>query len=507
MSIRTPGLWLTLAALGAVPSGAVFAADLPLKAAPIAPVFYDWSGVYIGLHAGYGGAMNDWTADALGAADFTAKGFLGGGQIGINKQIGSLVFGLELDGSWANISGSQLLSNGGPLAGQQTNFNATSKIDGLVTFTGRAGLAADRWFVYAKGGLAVAHEAHSFSINSFTLPPAPASSVVISVSGSEYRLAPTVGFGTEYALGNNWSVKAEYDYIHLGTRAIGVNGTMVNIAGVVTPFAQDVQIEQALHVAKAGVNYRFGGIQTGPTLAPARAVPGYNWSGAYVGVQGGYGFGHQEWPDSFVPANPEIGKYDANGWLAGGTAGVNAQAGVFVFGVEGEWMWTGIKGSQTSFTDLGAGRTRTLGLESKVNWLAIAAARAGFVVGDRLLVYGKAGVALADERHTFHQDTSAPGGSFAFDLSAKGLHTGVVAGAGAEYALGGNWSAKLEYNYIKMLAQSFTATGAQSVNVPPLVGSIAFANQFEKMPQDLHLIKFGVNYHFNSAPVVVSARY
>ncbi|WP_029583297.1 outer membrane protein [Bradyrhizobium sp. URHD0069] len=502
MSIRTPGLWLTLAALGAVPSGAVFAADLPLKAAPIAPVFYDWSGVYIGLHAGYGGAMNDWTADALGA-DFTAKGFLGGGQIGINKQIGSLVFGLELDGSWANIGGSQSFSLNGPLFGVQTDYNTRSKIDGLVTFTGRAGLAADRWFVYAKGGLAVAHETHSLNSNEFNFPPQPASSVVISISGSEYRWAPTVGFGTEYALGNNWSVKAEYDYIHLGTRAIGVNGSET-FAGVVTPVADQLQIEQAFHVAKVGVNYRLGGIQT--ALAPARAAPGYNWSGAYVGVQGGYGFGHHEWPDAFVPTNPEIGKYDANGWLAGGTVGVNAQAGAFVFGVEGEWMWTGIKGSQTSFTDLGAGRTRTLGLESNVNWLAIAAARAGFVVGDRLLVYGKAGAALADERHTFTRNTSGPGGSFVFDLSAKALHTGVVAGAGAEYALGGNWSAKLEYDYIKTLAQNFTATGTQNINTPLNAGSIADFGQFG-MPQHLHLIKFGVNYHFNPASVVVSARY
>jgi opacity protein-like surface antigen len=269
-----------------------------------------------------------------------------------------------------------------------------------------------------------------------------------------------------------------------------------------------VQIEQALHLAKVGVNYRFGGIQADPTLAPARAAPGYNWSGAYVGVQGGYGFGHHEWPDSFVPARPESGKYDANGWLAGGTVGVNAQAGAFVFGVEGEWMWTGIKGSQASIVVFPGGVTMTHGLETKVNWLAIAAARAGFVVGDRLLVYGKAGVALADERHTFNESTIHPAGSFlVFDLSAKALHTGVVAGAGAEYALGGNWSAKLEYDYIKMLAQNFTATGTDSLNAPPNVGSIAIFRQFGKMPQDLHLIKFGINYHFNQTPVVASARY
>ena len=152
-----------------------------------------------------------------------------------------------------------------------------------------------------------------------------------------------------------------------------------------------------------------------------------------------------------------------NGWLAGGTVGVNAQPGSFVFGVEGEWMWTGIKGNQTAVFDLGGGVTQTLGLETNINWLAIAAARAGFVAADRLMVYGKAGVTLADERHTLTQSTIVPGFSSVFNLEAKALHTEIVAGAGVEYALGGNWSAKFEYDYIKMLAQNFTGTGTQSV--------------------------------------------
>ncbi|MBR1271188.1 porin family protein [Bradyrhizobium sp. AUGA SZCCT0222] len=489
--------------LGSLSAG--FAADLgPRPAAAIAPALYDWSGVYIGMHAGYGGGMKDWTG-VLGA-DLTAKGFLAGGQIGINKQIGSLVFGLELDGSWADIGGSQLLLNGGPPLGFQTEATARSKINGLVTFTGRAGLAADRWFVYAKGGLAVAQEKHSFSFSSSSFAPLAPSSEMASGSGSEHRWAPIVGFGTEYALGNNWSVKAEYNYVHLGTRTAGLTGT-ANVNGVVTPLgAAGASIEQALHLGKIGVNYRFGGIQTDPTLAPVKAAPGYNWSGAYVGVQGGYGFGHAEWPDLFNPANPQTGKYDANGWLAGGTVGVNAQAGTLVFGVEGEWMWTGIKGSQTAVLNFGA-TTQTFDFETKVNWLAIAAARAGFVTADRLMVYGKAGVALADERHTLTDTRIGPNLSAVFNLEAKALHTGVVAGAGVEYALGGNWSAKFEYDYIKMLAQNLTATGVRNINAPPIVGSGASSTQFDKMPQDLHLIKFGVNYHFNPTPVAVSARY
>jgi len=171
-------------------------------------------------------------------------------------------------------------------------------------------------------------------------------------------------------------------------------------------------------------------------------------------------------------------------------------------------MWTGINGGRTTITDTGRGTFEAIGLQSKVNWLAIAAARAGFVVGDRLLVYGKVGVALADETHTVADNIDAgPAGSITANLRAKALHTGVVAGAGGEYALGGNWSAKIEYDYIKMLGQYFTGTGVEAVNLPPTVGSFDVFQPFSKMSQDLHIIKFGVNYHFNPAPVVVSARY
>jgi opacity protein-like surface antigen len=172
-------------------------------------------------------------------------------------------------------------------------------------------------------------------------------------------------------------------------------------------------------------------------------------------------------------------------------------------------MWTGIKGSQTFTTDLGGGGFETDNLESKINWLAIASARAGFVVGDRLLVYAKGGVALADEKHSHNLAQSVVGfGTVNASLSGRAVHTGIVVGAGAEYALGGNWSAKLEYDYIRMLAQNVIVTGTEAANIPILaVGTIDFAEQFTGIRQDLHVIKLGVNYHFNPVPVVVSARY
>jgi outer membrane immunogenic protein len=483
MLIHKTSLWLTAAAIGVfAPAGAAFAADLPVKAAPVVPAYYDWSGVYLGVHAGYGGGMKDWFGDFT--ADFTARGFLGGGQVGINKQLGSLVFGLELDGSWANIRGSQTVAFGGPGIGFQSTQATTSKIDSLVTFAGRAGLAADRWFVYAKGGLTLAHEKHALTDNG-TFPGGAFGQSTVSfndtANGSEHRVAPMVGIGTEYALGNNWSIKAEYDYVHLATRTPRLSGTDTT-AGVTTPFTNDTPIEQAIHVVKLGANYRFGGVQVDPTFAPVPAAPGYNWSGAYIGAEGAYGFGHKEWsgPDFADPTTPGAGKYDVNGWLAGGTGGINAQAGVFVFGVEGEWMWTGIKGTQT-FTQTSTVTSLTTSLESKIDWLAIASARAGFVVGERLLIYGKGGVAIAEEKHAFNQVLTIVGlGTSSTSLNAKAVHTGVVGGVGAEYALGGNWSVKAEYDYIKMLAQSFTGTGVEVFNNLPfavhrsmLTGSLA----------------------------------
>jgi len=237
-------------------------------------------------------------------------------------------------------------------------------------------------------------------------------------------------------------------------------------------------------------------------------------SGAFIGAQAGYGFGHKRWPDLGAAIAPVVylPGYDTRGWLGGGTIGVNAQAGVFVFGVEGEIMGTDVKGSQTTAIAIPAA-TQTLSYDSKIDWLALATARAGFVAGDRLMFYGKGGIAIAQERHNFNFTTlAAPGGppgSAIAAFPAKAVHTGIVVGAGGEYALGNNWSVKLEYDYIKMFAQQATAQGTETLNVPavPIVGTINVPVQISRISQDLHLVKVGVNYHFSPAPTVVTARY
>jgi outer membrane immunogenic protein len=101
--------------LGSAPF--VFAADMPMKALPppVSPMT-DWSGFYIGVHGGYGwNGTNDWStgSELIGSSGLSGgsswdalKGPLAGGQIGYNWQVERLVFGVQGDGSWANIRGS-----------------------------------------------------------------------------------------------------------------------------------------------------------------------------------------------------------------------------------------------------------------------------------------------------------------------------------------------------------------------------------------------------------------
>jgi outer membrane immunogenic protein len=190
----------------------MLAADLPVKAAPIAPSVYNWTGIYGGVHVGYGMGMKDWANSLF---DFDVKGFLGGGQIGVNQQIGNWVIGIEADASWANLKGTQTLFEGGPLAFITSNRSGSSIADRFVTVAGRIGFAQDRWLVYVKGGAAWVHENHTFNgVQAFSFGGATTTATTVA-AGSENRFGPLVGFGAEYALWGNWSFKSEYNYLYL----------------------------------------------------------------------------------------------------------------------------------------------------------------------------------------------------------------------------------------------------------------------------------------------------
>ena len=163
-----------------------------------------------------------------------------------------------------------------------------------------------------------------------------------------------------------------------------------------------------------------------PAFVPA---PVYNWSGFYIGINGGWGFGKSNWTNSVLGNS---GDFNLNGGVAGGTVGANWQINQFVVGVEGDIDWSGIKGSTSS--GLCAGFSCT----TKNTWLSTFRGRAGFAA-DRILFYGTAGGAAGN--------IQASGAGF---TNTSSTQIGWTAGAGIEGALTENLTAKIEYLYVDL---------------------------------------------------------
>jgi outer membrane immunogenic protein len=198
-----------LAAVSAVVLGSVaMAADLPSTKgppvyAPPPPPVFSWTGVYIGGQMGYEWG-NDFTQErftATGVPDgffqsFSNDGVVGGGHIGYNYQISQFVFGVEGDVNGSGVRGGYTLANGN---------GTNSRSDIQASIRGRIGFAFDRVLIYATGGGAYADFEHTY----FT----PA----VGESFHNGRVGWTVGGGIEYAIDNNWSVRAEYRYSDFGS--------------------------------------------------------------------------------------------------------------------------------------------------------------------------------------------------------------------------------------------------------------------------------------------------
>jgi outer membrane immunogenic protein len=303
-------------AASAVPA---LAADLPVKARPMPPpvVVYNWTGFYIGGNVGYswGRATTDQTdagsttvvsrlfrgftggvnevfngADigfpALGAFPQTTtttaagatstranvKGFIGGGQLGYNVQSGAFVYGIETDFQWSGEKGSDsICSVPGCIGG--VIGTADHSLRWFGTLRGRLGvLPAERILLYATGGLAYGRIDSTYSSGFIGFP-------LLAASSSTTRLGWTVGAGVEGALDSNWTVKAEYLYMdlgsygtNLGTGTVGpvVVDTLISPNGGVLRTTTTSTLSAAAnsrftdHIFRVGLNYRFS---AGPVVA------------------------------------------------------------------------------------------------------------------------------------------------------------------------------------------------------------------------------------------------
>jgi outer membrane immunogenic protein len=228
--------------LSAFVVSSAMAADLPIRQplkAPPQVVVFDWSGLYIGGHIGYGYGETD-IADRnllLPTQRIESDGFLGGVQAGWNYQIGRFVLGAEADYSYADIKGDVTTTIAA------TDVSRSSTTTWIATATARLGYTWDRVMVYSKLGTAFAQFDYDNNIS-------VGGASVFSATASETRVGWTVGTGIEWAFAGGWSAKAEYNYMDFGRRTIDftsvIDGTLANL-----------DIDQRISVVKAGLNYRF----------------------------------------------------------------------------------------------------------------------------------------------------------------------------------------------------------------------------------------------------------
>ncbi|QIB32754.1 outer membrane protein [Ancylobacter pratisalsi] len=195
---------LGLAALISAPAAA---ADLgypaPEPVAYAAAMPFTWTGFYLGANAGYGWGTADWSPDT--------DGFVGGIQAGYNWQgSGPLVLGFEADLQYSNVESSVFT------------------LDYFGTLRARAGFAVDQFLIYGTGGFAYGGGTYE----------------VGGLSDDKTHTGWTLGFGGEYAVSNNVTLRAEYLYLDMGSE------TYNTISG-------PLDVGLTTNMLRAGVNYKF----------------------------------------------------------------------------------------------------------------------------------------------------------------------------------------------------------------------------------------------------------
>jgi outer membrane immunogenic protein len=203
-------------------------------------------------------------------------------------------------------------------------------------------------------------------------------------------------------------------------------------------------------------------------MAPVAYAPAaiYNWTGFYIGGHVGAGSAGSSWSDPFTGANNTFAS--GVGFLGGGQVGANYQWNRLVLGVEGDFSWAGLNGSGAD--SLGDA------ISTNTKWTSTVTGRVGAAF-DRLLVYGKGGVAFA-------QDQSGLTDLGSNSASTTLTRTGWTVGAGLEYGITQNWSAKIEYDYLGFGQQALNF----STPLQPAYTSNASLNVQE--------IKAGINFRF-----------
>lgn len=210
------------------------AADAPVYRgpAPYAAALFNWSGFYIGVQLGYGWGQSTHSFNNGAPTDNSAPGgVLAGGHLGVNWQTGALVFGVEGDIEYANLTGSFV-----NLTGSTSVGSANMTWDGSIR--GRLGLAMDRSLLYVTAGWAVAQ----YNFGGGRAPAPACCGFSANVNGW------TAGVGWEYAFANNLTGRIEYRYTDYGS----VTGALVPTFPAVL-----MTVRNTTGALRGGLSYKF----------------------------------------------------------------------------------------------------------------------------------------------------------------------------------------------------------------------------------------------------------
>jgi len=215
---------------------------------------------------------------------------------------------------------------------------------------------------------------------------------------------------------------------------------------------------------------------------PPMAAP-FSWTGFYIGAHAGSAWFLKE--QTFTTGVPALivndNNYVGTGFLGGGQVGFNYQVASWVLGAEAQFSWADLEGKDNCVI---ASPIALVNCRTKVDWLGTVAGRLGFAF-DRTMVFVKGGGAWVHDNY----DTSFFATPFP-NIHVEDTRWGWMFGTGVEHAFFGNWSAKVEYDYLDF--------GTRTTAFPGLLALIG-ANEAVDIRQRIHLVKFGLNYRFGYA--------
>jgi len=266
-----------------------------------------------------------------------------------------------------------------------------------------------------------------------------------------------------------------------------------------------------------------------PVKAPPQPIVVDNWTGFYIGLNGGYSFGRAN--STLSTTDTTVGtitqttlggtviatttvpgatttaslsdRAKMEGWLGGGQIGYNLKFNQWILGLEADAQATGQRGSSRFCITAGCpAGTLTASADTRLRWFGTFRGRAGWLVEPNLLLYVTGGLAVGEIGSDYAIGPS--GGAALAVASAKTTRAGWVAGAGGEYRFSERWSAKLEYLYMDLGSVGASVSGsASTLPIIITVGDFRFVGVSTTTSTAAistrvtdHILRAGLNYRF-----------